>query len=670
MKDKLFPIVLSIILAGCGGGGGGGGKSGDKSPAPANLNPGGGSLPADMQSGIFSDGPVSGLRFVQGQHVGLTDDEGRFTYNANSAAPVQFFIGEIYLGSAQGADVVTPFNLSINNTPVTLDAGINISRTLMSLDTDSNPYNGIALPGSTSDAGGQIEFGLTTAQFEVDPQVAYLLQRHAEGRDLVSVQEARQHLDQNPVATARITAIEQAIDAAISRVDVSWDNTRMGAGILAHYRASNGEQLVVELGEQEDNVWLKRAIYANAHGVVRIVEFDPHGGVTYVDNNGVVSQYLKIADFDAIRFVGNKDVYQPVSTAYLAGASGLQNADRIHPLHSARINDIAVILQRQLSSTATVQDRIQMASHLMSLLSSISCAGAANCGFVSALSGALDLALADAEYRESRFITRLEELDAQICLNAPLGAPNDQCASNRLLTNILMSSGNRVEAFVVGLSEYNQAFDDNAIIKVETAHYLEVRNAMLEGRNFGPYGRFFYNYRTQPKVTRLNQNEVLLTVNRVELVEAGYWECEVAYVEDRDSFQEVCRYLQDSAGRRLFLPHALAVFENFFLGHAWVMAQDTDHDRRYCVMSPILQDVVYNASDASICVGYMHLIPVNEGKTEALAAAAQHSVGDIRQVRFNGQVFRNSSGWWSADLYFEFEYSDSQLGRVYVTSEM
>lgn len=187
MKDKLFSIILSIMLVACGGGGGGGGKSGDKSPSPSNLNPGGNNPPANMQSGVFTDGPVSGLRFVQGQHSGVTDADGRFTYNANSTAPVQFYIGELYLGSALGANVVTPFNLLITNMPASLDAGINISRTLMSLDTDGDPDNGIALPDSANSAGGQIEFGLTTAQFEVDPQVTYLLQRHAEGRDLVSV---------------------------------------------------------------------------------------------------------------------------------------------------------------------------------------------------------------------------------------------------------------------------------------------------------------------------------------------------------------------------------------------------------------------------------------------------------------------------------------------------
>lgn len=460
-----------------------------------------------------------------------------------------------------------------------------------------------------------------------------------------------------------------------------WDNTRTGAGILAHYQADNGEQLVVELSEQDDSVWLSRAIYADASGAVRVAVFDRGGAVAYVDNNGAVNRYVQIADFDVIRFVENTDVYRPVATAYLAGESGLQNASKIHPLHASRINDIAAILQRQMSSTVTEQDRIQLAAHLMSLFGGINCAGVTNCSFASALSGALDLALADEEYRDGRFSTQLEQLGDQLCLNLQL--PANPCPSNRLLANLLALSSNRVQTYVGRQNDGQPPHDDFVEISVWTVSDDEISLAKSQDRNLGPYGKFEYAYRVQPEFYRLNQHEVLMSMRPLEFLGASYADCEVLYVERymTPRFDEVCNYHEaDSLDTRLYMSRARMIYESFFLNHAWVLTKTTRPEDRgqqvYCVQPQVVGDAIYQGRECHVGEGPDINDEIVADKTEALQLAIQQSKYGFENI-FHGGIakwrFANSEGSafrWSGMVGVEYRYRDPQLGVLYVWASM
>lgn len=113
----LFALLLLVI--GCGGGSGG------------------------TEEGQFKDSNVAGLSYVSGGQSGVTDSEGRFTYEVGET--VTFSVGNVTLGEEiEGKSVVTPVDLveqgSTRSGPVT-----NTARLLQALDQDADPSNGITI---------------------------------------------------------------------------------------------------------------------------------------------------------------------------------------------------------------------------------------------------------------------------------------------------------------------------------------------------------------------------------------------------------------------------------------------------------------------------------------------------------------------------------------------
>src|SRR5690554_3806997 len=102
----------------------------------------GSSSGSDSSTGVFVDSPVAGLTYSGGGDAARTDEEGRFNYD--SGQTLSFSVGGLALGSATGADIITPVDLVEG-----ADAGdtsvINISRLLQSLDSDGNLNNGIQI---------------------------------------------------------------------------------------------------------------------------------------------------------------------------------------------------------------------------------------------------------------------------------------------------------------------------------------------------------------------------------------------------------------------------------------------------------------------------------------------------------------------------------------------
>lgn len=143
--SRLLSILfLSLFIAACGGGGGGSSTPGDPTE----------------QEGRFIDSSVTGLYYEASPSglTGMTDTLGTFTYETGDT--VQFFIGDILVGEAPGALVITPVSLVGGNADETDPVVLNIARLLQTLDDNNNPNDGINITTAVFDAalGTAIDF--------------------------------------------------------------------------------------------------------------------------------------------------------------------------------------------------------------------------------------------------------------------------------------------------------------------------------------------------------------------------------------------------------------------------------------------------------------------------------------------------------------------------------
>ncbi len=113
------------MLAGCFSGSGSSSSSGDRT-----------------LQGVFVDSPVAGLGYLVDGKAQRTDDDGRFRYQ--SGQTLTFSLGGLELGSATGAEVLTPVDL-VDGGDLADDRVINLARLLQSLDGDGNLGNGIQI---------------------------------------------------------------------------------------------------------------------------------------------------------------------------------------------------------------------------------------------------------------------------------------------------------------------------------------------------------------------------------------------------------------------------------------------------------------------------------------------------------------------------------------------
>lgn len=150
----IFALLVILMLAACGGGGGG---DGGTQPKP------------DLQ-GQFIDSAVQGLRYeaMPSGLTGTTNSSGTFIYKAGDT--VSFYIGDMLIGSAAGAKIITPVSLvdgAANETDVVV---INIARFLQSLDENKNLVDGIQIPASIADAATAMasSINFTANTFDID----------------------------------------------------------------------------------------------------------------------------------------------------------------------------------------------------------------------------------------------------------------------------------------------------------------------------------------------------------------------------------------------------------------------------------------------------------------------------------------------------------------------
>ena len=91
-------FVVVSVLQGCGGGGGSGSadSTGDDSVV----------LTPQPEIGVLLDNVVSGVIFRTASQQGVTNSRGEFRYLEGEM--ITFLVGDIVIGSARGAAILTP----------------------------------------------------------------------------------------------------------------------------------------------------------------------------------------------------------------------------------------------------------------------------------------------------------------------------------------------------------------------------------------------------------------------------------------------------------------------------------------------------------------------------------------------------------------------------------
>ena len=196
---SLVPLVLA--LTGCLGGSGGGGSSHD----------GGGAT----LTGTFVDSAVSGLDYVgTATAAALTDEQGQFEYQTDET--LTFSIGDLTLGSASGAEVITPLSLVAGAQSAEDQRVTNMLILLQTLDADGDLNNGIqiteAIREEVSFSANQILFDQPVEAFRasLQPLLATLQEQEAfsdadpRPRTVTRADSAREHFQRSTSARVEV----------------------------------------------------------------------------------------------------------------------------------------------------------------------------------------------------------------------------------------------------------------------------------------------------------------------------------------------------------------------------------------------------------------------------------------------------------------------------------
>jgi len=128
----IIPALFLVLLSGCGGSS----DSGFLIPPQVTEE--------EILEGIFVDSAVSGLTYYTASGSGVTNIDGKFSYEETDET-ITFSIAGIVLGRCAPKEVLTPVDLVDGAVDETDPAVTNICRLLLFLDSDGNPDNGITV---------------------------------------------------------------------------------------------------------------------------------------------------------------------------------------------------------------------------------------------------------------------------------------------------------------------------------------------------------------------------------------------------------------------------------------------------------------------------------------------------------------------------------------------
>lgn len=181
MNYKMYlSIVLSSLLAACGGGG---------SDTPKDITP----IPIPPEittyTGKLIDAAVIGINYKTAEEAGITNGDGEFIYRLDEK--VIFSIGDIVFPEVLADAIITPLTI-FNTTDVNNLAVVNALRLLQTLDEDGDPSNGITILSEAHQLASGVTVDFTSSEFE--SQVANFIASGSQlNKQLITVDDAIYH---------------------------------------------------------------------------------------------------------------------------------------------------------------------------------------------------------------------------------------------------------------------------------------------------------------------------------------------------------------------------------------------------------------------------------------------------------------------------------------------
>ncbi|WP_270687968.1 MULTISPECIES: hypothetical protein [Aeromonas] len=196
-------VLSGVMLTACGGGGddSGGGSNGGNNGGGTDT----GSKP--LHTAVFLDSVVGGLDYRCNDYTGVTNAKGEFLFDDGDTC--EFALGNQRLGAVTlkaGNSLVTPYTLAGDDK----EKAIRIAALLQTLDSDSNPENGITLDKAQVAQLGIVELGSDDA---FNTSLVEALKTAGLTKAVVSLAAAKAHLS---ATLAGVNGRSVAVDKLLS----------------------------------------------------------------------------------------------------------------------------------------------------------------------------------------------------------------------------------------------------------------------------------------------------------------------------------------------------------------------------------------------------------------------------------------------------------------------
>lgn len=222
-------------------------------------------MPSGPATGILVDSPVSGISYAASSgKSGVTDDKGNFNFNHGDK--IEFKLGGLTLGNIQGSQIVTPMELAGDS-----DNKLqNLLVLLQSLDSDSDPSNGISISSETAAAvKGSINLDSNPDTFADSANLKNIMETSGIDGNIRTPEEARDHF------------MSQGVALLSAQIWVSYTNQT--ASVLRVAADTSGEYLQGDARPDdscdENRVCGGRTIFQAGveYGVANATDFDTRG---------------------------------------------------------------------------------------------------------------------------------------------------------------------------------------------------------------------------------------------------------------------------------------------------------------------------------------------------------------------------------------------------------
>ena len=219
----LKPLALGVSIAtlsACGGGGTG--NTGSSTSTDNNVS----DNAATVVEGRFLDSAVSGLWYQTATQSGYTSDWGSFSYVPGES--ISFYLGNTFLGEVIAQAEVTPLDLmQATDDPDKLQ---NLLRTLQTLDSDSDPSNGITINPTAQEYLEQFVLPLNSPAFlyEASSVVQDMVAAVTNGTGLKDAVDSFVHFRETMLSTRRSVNEKPILNLLSTTWDVEMTSSACG----------------------------------------------------------------------------------------------------------------------------------------------------------------------------------------------------------------------------------------------------------------------------------------------------------------------------------------------------------------------------------------------------------------------------------------------------------